>query len=59
MRQAHGFGFIFSWEEETMQNQIAFLITADFVLLILLYCLKSIFLPEQPDEAESTVGDRQ
>ncbi|WP_282956258.1 hypothetical protein [[Limnothrix rosea] IAM M-220] len=42
-----------------MQNQIAFLITADFVLLILLYCLKSIFLPEQPDEAESTVGDRQ
>ncbi|MGB2924923.1 MAG: hypothetical protein WBB82_06465 [Limnothrix sp.] len=42
-----------------MYDQIAFFITADFMLLILLYCLKSILLPEQTDETESTVGDRQ
>lgn len=33
-----------------MYNQIAFLITADFVVLILLYCLKAFFLPDGLEE---------
>jgi hypothetical protein len=41
-------------------NVIAGLITADFALLILVYCLKAIFLPNGVEglETQETLGDR-
>lgn len=40
-----------------MQNVIAFLITADFMLLIALFCVKSFLLPALKLDRES-LGDR-
>lgn len=41
-------------------NVIAGLITADFVLLILVYCLKQIFLPDGIEglDGQNSTGDR-
>jgi hypothetical protein len=42
----------------SMYHQIAIFVIADFGLMILLYCLKSIFLKDDAEVADLSVGDR-